>query len=122
MIRRCLRRRYRGTARDLQQHPAVPLPLAQRVHHLVAGDRDQPAAERTAAAIEAAPALPGRHEDLLGHVLGVGPGAQGAQRDAVDQRPEPLVDKRERVRLPATEGSCDILIRQPVHQNNTKRH
>jgi hypothetical protein len=60
--------------------------------------------------------LPGRHEDLLGHVLGVGPGAQGAQRDAVDQRPEPLVDERERVRLPATEGSRDILIRRLVHQ------
>jgi hypothetical protein len=39
----------------------------------------------------------------------------GAQRDAVDQRPEVPVDERERVRVPAAEGTRDILIRRLAH-------
>ena len=59
-VRRRLRRRHCGAARDLQQHPAVPLPVPQCVSDLVAGDGDQPAAERAPPAVEAVPAAPGR--------------------------------------------------------------
>ena len=39
----------------------------------------------------------------------------GAQRDAVDQRREAVIDERERVRVPVAEGTRDIVIRRLVH-------
>ena len=91
-------------------------PRAQGVGDPVAGDGDQPARQRTAFRVEGVPPASGRHENLLGDVLGVSGGRQGLAGEAVDQGAETLLEEPERVGVSLSERGRDILIRRRVHR------
>ena len=84
-----------------------PLASAQGVDHLVAGDADEPTAERTAVGVEAICRGPGGHEHVLGQLVGqVVAGRPSGER--VHGAPVALVRRVERAVLARPEGELEL--------------